>query len=344
MRDRFLRACWKQPVDRTPIWIMRQAGRYLPEYRKIRERHSMLEAIRTPELAVEITLQPLRRFDLDAAIVFGDILPPLESVGIGIEFARGEGPVIANPVRSSNDVQRLRTPDAGEIAPYTVEAVSIVSRELADRVPLIGFAGAPFTLASYLVEGGSSRDHARTKRLMYAEPDTWHSLMAKLARMVGLYLRDQVTAGARAVQLFDSWVGALGPDDYREFVLPHSRETIRMAREAGVPVIHFSTGTGGMLELIGEAGGDVIGIDWRVDIGEAWSRIGDKAAIQGNLDPLALLGPVTRMRQRAEAVLQQAGGRAGHIFNLGHGVLPDTPVEHVNDLVEFVHARAYETA
>ncbi len=342
MRDRFLRACRREPVDRTPIWLMRQAGRYLPEYRQYRERHSMLEIIKAPELAVEITLQPLRRFDLDAAIIFADILPPLESMGVEVQYLKGDGPVIEHPVRGSRDVERLRVPSAGEIAPYTQEAISLASKELAGRLPLIGFAGAPFTLAGYLVEGGSSRDFALTKRLMYEAPDAWHSLMDKLSQLVGLYLQAQVRAGVQAVQLFDSWVGVLSPADYREYVLPHSHRAIEMAGEAGVPVIHFTTGTGGMLELIREAGGDVIGIDWRIPLSSARNRLGDDVAIQGNLDPMVLFAPLPQLRQRAEEVLRQVGSRPGHIFNLGHGVLPNTPVDHIQELVEFVHR--YDTA
>lgn len=316
---------------------MRQAGRYLPEYRELRERYSMLELIRAPELAVEISLQPLRRFDLDAAIIFSDILPPLESMGVEIEFVKGDGPVIRNPVRSKEDVERLRTPAAEEIAPYTQQAIALAARELADKLPLIGFAGAPFTLAGYLIEGGSSRDFSLTKRLMYQEPAVWHSLMDRLSGMVGSYLLAQARSGAQALQLFDSWVGALGPEDYREFVLPHSRRAIGTARGAGVPVIHFTTGTAGMLELIGEAGGDVIGVDWRVDLFSARARLGGGVAIQGNLDPMTLFAPLAHLRERAAGVLRQAGGAPGHIFNLGHGVLQGTPIEHVEELVEFVH-------
>ena len=326
-----------EPVDCTPIWLMRQAGRYLPEYRELRARYSMLELVRTPELAVEISLQPLRRFDLDAAIIFSDILPPLESMGIEVEFVQGDGPLIRNPVRSSADVDRLRTPVAEEIAPYTQEAIALASRELAGRVPLIGFAGAPFTLAGYVIEGGSSRDFALAKRMMYEEPTTWHSLMKKLSDLVGIYLLAQAKAGAQALQLFDSWVGVLGPDDYREFVLPYSRNAIAKARSSGVPVIYFTTGTSGMLELIDEAGSDVIGVDWRVDLASARVRLREDVAIQGNLDPVLLFAPIPRLLERAGRVLQQAGGRPGHIFNLGHGVLQGTPIEGVEELVQFVH-------
>lgn len=339
MNDRFLRACRREPVDCTPIWLMRQAGRYLPEYRKLRERHSMLEAIKTPDVAVEITLQPMRRFDLDAAIIFGDILPPLESMGVEVRFTSGDGPAIMNPVRIAADVERLRVPVAEEIAPYTQEAIRLTSKELAGRVPLIGFSGAPFTLASYLVEGGSSRDYSLTKGLMYQEPAVWHGLMDKLSHLVGTYLRAQARAGAQALQLFDSWVGILSPADYREFVLPYSRRAIEMAGGEGTPVIHFTTGTAGMLELIREAGGDVIGIDWRTDLDSAWERLGANVSVQGNLDPVLLLAPVPQLTRRAALVLDQAAGHLGHIFNLGHGVLPATPPDHVEALVEMVHSR-----
>ena len=337
MRDRLLKALRREPVDCTPIWLMRQAGRYLPEYRKLRERHSMLDMIHNPELAVEVSLQPLNHFDLDAAIVFADILPPLMSMGVDVAFAKGEGPVIGNPIRSAADVEALRDPAPEEISPETVEAVRLVSRALEARVPLIGFAGAPFTLASYLVEGGSSRDFALTKRLMYEEPSAWHSLMDKLARLVGSYLTEQAKAGAAALQVFDSWVGILGPEDYREHVLPYSRRVIAAARETGVPVIHFSVGTAGMLPAIAEAGGDAVGVDWRIDLGDVWRLLGDGVAVQGNLDPRVLLAPSDLVKRHARHVLDQAAGRDGHIFNLGHGVLPNTPVERIGELVDYVH-------
>ncbi len=337
MRDRFLRGCRREPVDCTPIWLMRQAGRYLPEYREIRKRHSMLEAVKTPELAVEITLQPVRRFDLDAAIIFGDILPPMESMGIEVQFNQGDGPAIANPVRSTEDVRKLRVPAAEEIAPYTQEAVKITAQELSGKIPLIGFAGAPFTMAAYLIEGGSSKDYALAKGLMYEDPPAWHALMDKLSQMVGAYLRAQARAGASALQMFDSWVGVLGPADYSEFVLPYSRAVIAEAQKEGVPVIHFTTGTTGMLETIRQAGGDVVGVDWRTELGRARTRLGEDVAIQGNLDPSVLLAPVPRLRQAVGEVLRQAGGLPGHIFNLGHGVLQSTPPDSVAQLVEMVH-------
>jgi uroporphyrinogen decarboxylase len=340
--SRFLKACRREPVDRTPVWFMRQAGRYMPEYRKVREKHPILEVIKTPELAVEVTLQPIQAFDVDAAIIFADILPPLEGMGIELEFVKGEGPVIHNPVRSPADIEALRVPPADENVPYTLEAIRLARRELDGKVPLIGFSGAPFTLASYMIEGGSSRHYTHTKGLMYQHPAAWHTLMDRLAQLVGDYLRAQAEAGAQALQLFDSWVGALSPGDYREYVLPYSQQVIRTARSTGVPVIHFATDTGGMLELLKEAGGDVIGIDWRIDLDEAWRRLGYDVAIQGNLDPVALFAPLPEIERRAADILQRAGNRPGHIFNLGHGILPQTPVEHVAVLVDFVHELTYE--
>lgn len=337
MNDRFLRACRREPVDTTPVWFMRQAGRFLPEYRALREKHPILEMIKTPELAVEVTLQPLRRFDLDAAIIFADILPLLETMGLELEFVKGEGPVIHNPIRSADDVAALRVPDAEEIAPFTIEAIQLCRRELNGRVPLIGFSGAPFTLASYAIEGGSSRHYRLTKTFMYAQPQAWHSLMDKLAQVIGAYLQAQAAAGAQALQLFDSWVGALTPNDYAEYVQPYSRRVLDMARQTGVPVIHFSTGTAGMLEQIRATGGDVISIDWRIHLDDAWARIGYDRAIQGNLDPIALMAPWPELRRRAEDILRRAGGRPGHIFNLGHGILPQTPIDNVARLVDFVH-------
>jgi uroporphyrinogen decarboxylase len=337
MNDRLLKACRREPVDCTPVWLMRQAGRYMPEYRRLREKYTILESIKTPELAVEVTLQPIRAFDLDAAIIFADILPPLEAMGLALEFVHGEGPVIRNPLRHPDDVAALRVPDPRESLGFTLEAIRLARRELEGRLPLIGFSGAPFTLASYAIEGEGSRAFTLTKSLMYGEPRAWHSLMDKLASLVGDYLKAQAEAGAQVLQLFDSWVGALSPDDYRRFVLPYSQRAIRTAQSAGVPVIHFSTETAGMLECIKEAGGDVIGLDWRVDLAAAWRRLGDDVAIQGNLDPLALFAPLPELERQVSGILAQVNGRPGHIFNLGHGILPKTPVEHVAVLVEMVH-------
>ncbi|MBX2998621.1 MAG: uroporphyrinogen decarboxylase [Caldilineaceae bacterium] len=336
--SRFLNACRRQPVDATPIWLMRQAGRYMIEYRTLREKYSILEIIKTPELAVEVTMQPINAFDLDAAIIFADILPPLEGMGLDLEFVKGEGPLIHNPVRTPADVDALRTPAPEEALWFTLDAIRLARKELDLRdIPLIGFSGAPFTVASYAIEGGSSRNYVHAKGMMMGDPETWHKLMDKLATVVGDYLRAQAAAGAQVLQLFDSWIGALSPADYREHVLPYSRRAIEIASEAGVPIIHFGTETAGILELIAETGGDVIGVDWRIDLDTAWQRLGDTVAIQGNLDPIALFAPWPELKKRAGRVLDQAGGRPGHIFNLGHGILPQTPVDNVKRLVDFVH-------
>jgi uroporphyrinogen decarboxylase len=339
---RFLRACSRLPVDATPIWLMRQAGRVMPEYRELQARYGFLEMMKTPELACRVTLQPVHAFDLDAAIVFADILPPLEGMGLQLEIIRGEGPVVHNPIRSPADVDALRTPPPEEALWFTLETIRLVRRELAGPagrgLPLIGFSGAPFTLASYAIEGGYSTHYLRTKGLMQGEPALWHRLMTKLSEVAGNYLLAQARAGAQALQLFDSWVGVLSPADYRELVLPHSRRTIAIAKQAGLPILHFGTGTGGLLELMRDAGGDVVGVDWRVDLAEAWRRLSYGVAVQGNLDPAALLAPWPELKRRARAVLDQAGGRPGHIFNLGHGVHPTTPVDNVRRLVDFVHA------
>ncbi|HEX9921692.1 MAG TPA: uroporphyrinogen decarboxylase [Anaerolineae bacterium] len=336
--DRLLRACRGKAVDATPIWLMRQAGRYMPEYRALRERYSILELIKTPDLATEVTLQPINTFDLDAAIIFADILPLLMGLGLELEFVKGDGPVIHNPVRSAAGVEALTVRPAEETLGFTLQAIRQVIDELAGRVPLIGFSGAPFTLASYAIEGGGSKNYILTKSLMYQEPHVWHTLLEKLATAVGHYLRAQAAAGAQVLQLFDSWVGALSPADYREFVLPHSKRAIEIARQdQAVPLIHFGTATGGLLSLMKEAGGDVIGVDWRVDLAEARAQLGAEAAVQGNLDPLVLLAPIPEIKRQAARVLDRANNKPGHIFNLGHGILQQTPVEHVAALVDFVH-------
>ncbi|MBI4772271.1 MAG: uroporphyrinogen decarboxylase [Chloroflexi bacterium] len=335
--SRFLRACRHQPADCTPVWFMRQAGRYMPEYRAIRAKHTLLEICAQPDLAAEITLQPVRALDVDAAILFADILLPLIPMGVRLEFAAGEGPLIHNPVRTPAGVAALRPVDPRESLGHVLEAVRLVRRELGGDPPLIGFAGAPFTLASYLIEGGASRSYLRAKGLMYSDPATWHALLGKLARVVADYLVAQVEAGAQAVQLFDSWVGALSPDDYREYVLPHSRAVLQAAQAAGAPVVHFGTGTATLLPLMKQAGGDVIGLDWRTPLDWGWATLGPDTAVQGNLDPVALFAPLPELRRRVTGILARAGGRPGHIFNLGHGILPDTPVENVRAVVEMVH-------
>jgi uroporphyrinogen decarboxylase len=337
---RFLQACRRQPVDVTPVWFMRQAGRYMPEYRAVRVNQSMLDTIRTPELACEITLQPVRAFDLDAAIIFADILPILIGMGLDLDFVKGEGPVIGNPITSAGDVDRLRTPPTEENLPYTLDAIRLVRRELDDKIPLIGFSGAPYTLASYALEGGGSKNHIKAKSFMLAEPEAWHRLMEKLAVVVGDYLAVQAAAGAQALQVFDSWAGVLSPHDYRENVLPYTRRVIARAQESGVPVIYFGTDLNGLLGVLAETGADVIGVDWRIEIDDAWEQIGEHVAVQGNLDPVTLFAPWEQVQCRVDNILARTAGRPGHIFNLGHGILPETPVENVRRLAEYVHERS----
>jgi uroporphyrinogen decarboxylase len=339
MWDRFLRACRRESVDATPVWFMRQAGRYMPEYRKVREKHSLLEICRAPELAVEVTLQPLRAFSVDAAILFADILLPLEPIGASFEFAAGEGPVIHEPIRDRAGVERLRPFDPEEGLPHVLEAIRLLRRELDGKTPLIGFAGAPFTLASYLIEGGKSSHFAKVKRFMYAEPELFGELMGKLAEVVRRYLRAQVNAGAQAIQLFDSWVGCLAPSDYQTFVLPHVRHILSDLERTGVPVIHFGTDTGSLLELQKRAGGSVIGVDWRTPLDEARRRLGSEVALQGNLDPILLFAPREVLLRRVDEVLERAGATPGHVFNLGHGILPETPPDAVRAVTEHVHQR-----
>ncbi len=333
---RFLKACRREQVDCTPVWMMRQAGRYLEEYRTIRAQHSFLEMCRTPELAAEVTIQPLRRFELDAAIIFADILLPLPGMGIDLEFAQGEGPVIGNPVRSAADVDALRPLTPERDVPFLAEAIKMVRREIEGKVPLIGFSGAPFTLAAYVIEGGGSRNYVHTKQLMYSDPPAWHRLMEKMSDVVSVYLAYQIEAGAQVVQLFDSWVGTLSPADYREYVLPYSQRVIESVGGA-VPVIHFGTDTATLLTSMKEAGGDVIGVDWRMDIGEAWALLGDDVGVQGNMDPVVLYAPPEVIEAKVQEVLDGAAGRAGHIFNLGHGILPTTPVDHAKVMIDAVH-------
>lgn len=333
--DLFLRACRRQPVQRTPVWFMRQAGRYLPEYRALRARHSLLELCRTPDLAAEITLFTVKKLGVDAAIIFADLLLPAQSMGMDLKFVEGEGPVLSAPVRSAADLQRLHFPADGELSCVS-DAIRMVCKDLRGKLPVIGFSGAPFTLASYMIEGGASRDFLQTKRLMFHQPELWNELANRIVKVLSDFLRSQVEAGAAALQIFDSWVGCLGPEDYRRYVLPCTRDLLQQARALGVPVIHFGTGTASLLELMREAGGDVIGVDWRVELDDAWRRIGHDVGIQGNLDPTLLFGPRERLEERVERILQQAEGRPGHIFNLGHGILPKTPVENVLAVVEAV--------
>jgi len=332
----FLKACQQKPTEYTPVWIMRQAGRYMKEYRAIRKKVDFLTMCKTPELAAEVTLQPVEKLGVDAAIIFADILLPLERMGMKLEFSQGDGPIIHNPVRTEKDIKGLRIIDPEEDLPFVLEAIKKVRRELDGKVPLIGFSGSPFTLASYMIEGGHSRNYIITKKMMYHNPTHWHLLMEKLAEVTARYLNAQIKYGAQAVQLFDSWAGCLSPKDYAEFVLPHSRYIFRNLKD-DVPAIHFATGSSSLLELMQQAGGSVIGVDWRIDLGTAWDRLGYKVGIQGNLDPVMLFAPIPVIRNKVKKILESAANRPGHIFNLGHGILPQTPVENVIALVEAVH-------
>ncbi len=332
----FLKACRREPTPYTPIWLMRQAGRYMPEYRKIRAEYGFLELCRNPQLCSEIMCVAVERLGVDAAIVFSDLLPILEPMGMDLEFAKGEGPQIHNPVRESADVDRVVEVESVESLHFVMEAVRQTRADLPANIPLIGFAGAPFTLASYAIEGGGSREFLHTKTLMYRDPSAWDALMARLSRAIVIYLNAQIAAGAQAVQLFDSWVGTLGPDDYRSYVLPHFQKIIA-GITPGVPIISFATGNPQLLPLLAEAGAGVVSVDWRVRLGDAWRTIGYDRAIQGNFEPMALLAGVNEIRRRAASILDQAAGRPGHIFNLGHGVLQQTPPENARALVDIVH-------
>ncbi|MDA2936985.1 uroporphyrinogen decarboxylase [Acidobacteria bacterium AH-259-A15] len=336
---RLLKACRGEDVDCTPVWFMRQAGRYMQEYRKLREKYTLVEICTNPELAKEVTLQPIRRFDLDAAIIFSDILLPLTSMGVSFEFAQGEGPVIHRPIRSPEDAEKLHLGDPEKDLAFVFEAIRLVRRELDPKIALIGFAGAPFTIASYVIEGGYSRNFLHTKLLMYTYPDAWRQLMETICEVMTRYLAGQIEAGAQAIQLFDSWVGCLEPEDYRRCVMPYSRKIFERLKEHSVPLIHFATGTATLLELMKEAGGTVIGVDWRISLKEAWRRLGNETPLQGNLDPVALLAPRNYLEEKVDQVLEQGDGHPGHIFNLGHGILPQTPTENVEAVVQWVHAK-----
>ncbi|TME84213.1 MAG: uroporphyrinogen decarboxylase, partial [Chloroflexi bacterium] len=331
---RFVRACRREPVDATPVWFMRQAGRSFAAYRKLRERHGILELAKTPDLCAEVTLMPVRELGVDAAVLFADIMLPLEPMGVGVRIEPEIGPIIDRPIRSAADVAALRAFEPAEVS-FTIDAIRLVKRELDGAAGLIGFSGAPFTLACYLVEGRPSRDFATAKAFMYREPVAWHDLMERLSKMVVAYLRAQVDAGADVVQVFDSWVGGLGPADYREFVHPHVQRIF--AALGDVPTIHFGTGTAALLELLADAGGDVIGLDHRISLGDAWRRVGHDRGVQGNLDAARLLAGWEATRAGARAVLDEAGGRPGHVFNLGHGVLPQTDTDLLRRLVDLVH-------
>jgi uroporphyrinogen decarboxylase len=340
MKDLFLRACRREMVERTPVWFMRQAGRFLPEYRKLRQEHGILEIAGTPELAAEVARIPVERLGVDAAILFADIMIPVAAMGVDLHIEPDRGPVIPSPIRTAADVRALRPLDPASDVPYIGETVKILAADL--DVPVIGFAGAPFTVASYLVEGEPSRTYTRTKALMLSEPETWRDLMDRLTEATSAYLRYQVETGAAAVQLFDSWAGALGVEDYRDHVLPWSRRILDGLAGLGVPRIHFGVGTSHLLERMRETGPDVVGFDWRVPLDQGWSRVGHDIAVQGNLDPAALLAPWEIVERKAADVLRRAGGRPGHVFNLGHGVLPETDPDNLARLVEFVHATTEE--
>ena len=331
----FVRACRSQPVERTPVWFMRQAGRYMAEYRAVRKEHSLLEICKKPALAAEVTITAAEVLAVDAAIIFADLLLPLEVMGLPFHFSAGEGPVIEMPVRSKADIDRLRTDRAGELG-YVSEAVALVAKHFAGRVPVIGFCGAPFTLASYMIEGGGSRNYIHAKTMMYNHPADWDALMQKLVAVTAAYSAEQVKAGADALQIFDSWVGCLSVEDYRRYVLPHVTGMVKLLHQTGVPIIYFGTDNATLLPAMKETGADVIGLDWRIPLDEGWSRLDHATAVQGNLDPVLLFAEWNELKTRAQNILEKAAGRPGHIFNLGHGILPETPVERVKDLARFV--------
>lgn len=335
--DNFLRACWRKEAEYTPAWFMRQAGRYLESYRKVRTEHDILTICKTPELAAKVAVEAAEQLGVDAAILFADIMLPLEGMGVGFKIVEGVGPQIDNPIRSMEDVENIGQLDPRKHVPFVLDAIGLIKNQIGDRIPLIGFSGAPFTLASYIIEGGPSRDFIESKKMMYGQPAVWARLLTKLSEMVAEYLQAQIRAGVDAVQLFDSWSGCLSPSDYEEFVLPYSRTIFDRLEGKGVPRIHFGVGTAGILKMMRRAGGDVFGVDWRIPIDEAWALLGD-VAIQGNLDPATLLGNPGLIESRAKEVLVRIGGRPGHVFNLGHGVLPQTQPENLRNLVGFVHS------
>ena len=343
MNDRFLKACRRQAVDETPVWFMRQAGRYLPQYRKIREKHDVVSICKDPDLCSQVTTLPVDVLGVDAAIMFADIMLPLEGLGVEFEIKEGVGPIIQKPIRDLQTARSLSDLDPKNDVPFVLEAIKETKKRLGGRVPLIGFCGAPFTLASYMIEGRPSRDFVNTKTLMYRDPKTWQLLMDALSTGMSLYLQAQIRAGVDAVQLFDSWVGCLSPQDYREYVLPYSRRIMKDLEGTGVPRIHFGTGTSNFLGEMKEAGGDVFSIDWRIPIDVAWQRLGADVAIQGNLDPTVLMADQTLIESQAATILKRVGGRPGHIFNLGHGMLPEVPTEKVVELVKFVHESTKRT-
>ena len=333
--SRFVRACRSQPVDATPIWLMRQAGRYMAEYRAVRKEHSILEICKTPSLAAEVTITAAEKLGVDAAIIFADLLLPLEVMGLPFRFAAGEGPVIERPVRSGKDVDALETHRAAELG-YVAESVRKVATHFHGKLPVIGFCGAPFTLASYMIEGGGSRNYIHTKKMMHNEPTAWRELMRKVVAVLAAYSAEQVVAGADALQIFDSWVGCLSVEDYRSHVLPFATDLVRRLQATKVPIIYFGTDTATLLPAMKETGAEVIGVDWRIPLDQAWRSLEFRGAVQGNLDPALLFAGQKELLAQAARILREAGGRPGHIFNLGHGILPETPVENVRALVDFV--------
>ena len=338
----FLKACRGEATDVTPIWFMRQAGRYMKAYRDLKEKYTFLELCKNPELATEVTLQPLDVLGVDAAIIFADILLPLEPMGTGLEFTAGDGPVIPRPVKNLKDIQKLRPVNAEEDLGFVGNAIREVRKAISGKIPLIGFAGAPFTLCSYMIEGGKSRDFTDTKLMMFEAPEMWGLLMDKVCTMLVDYLKMQVNAGAQALQIFDSWVGCMSPQDYEKYIMPYTQRIFLELKDTGVPLINFSTGTSTLLDTVASAGGDVISFDWRINLDTAWEKIGFDRSIQGNLDPTILFAPIHVIRERVKDIMKRAGGRPGHIFNLGHGILQHTPVDHVKAVVDMVHEYKHE--
>jgi uroporphyrinogen decarboxylase len=337
----FVRAAKAQPTERTPVWFMRQAGRYMPEYRVIRKQYSLIEICKKPEVAAQVTIEAAEILKVDAAIIFADLLLPLEVMGLPFHFAAGEGPKIDKPVRTAEDIARLRTDRAADLG-YVSEAVKLVCKHFGDKLPVIGFCGAPFTLASYMIEGGGSRNYLFTKKMMYSAPAAWHELMKKLVAVTAEYSAEQVRAGADTIQIFDSWVGCLSVEDYRRYVLPHVTDLVKRLQKTGAPVICFGTDSATLLPSMQETGAEVIGLDWRIPLDAGWQSLGFKGAVQGNLDPVLLFADWKELKKRAEDILRQAAGRPGHIFNLGHGILPETPVENVKALSDYVREHSAE--
>ena len=337
----FVRAAKAQPTERTPIWLMRQAGRYMAEYRAIRKRYSLIEICKKPEVAAQVTIEAAEILKVDAAIIFADLLLPLEVMGMPFHFAAGEGPKIEKPIRTAGDIARLRTDRAADLG-YVAEAVKLVCKHFGDRLPVIGFCGAPFTLASYMIEGGGSRNYVFTKKMMYSAPDSWNELMRKLVSVTAEYSAEQVRAGADTIQIFDSWVGCLSVEDYRRYVLPHAADLVKRLQKTGVPIIYFGTDSSTLLPSMKETGAEVVGLDWRIPLDIGWQSFGFQGAVQGNLDPVLLFADWKEIRPRAEDILRRAAGRPGHIFNLGHGILPETPVDNVKALCDFIREHSAE--